>query len=83
MSREGPLEEETAAHSLAWRIPGTEESKIQTQLKDWAQHGHMGKESEKEWIHVHVDHFAVYLKLTQPCKSPILQYKIKIWNIFK
>ena len=39
----------------------------------------MGKESEKEWIHVYVElnHFAVHLKLTQHCKSTILQYKIK------
>ena len=40
----------------------------------------MGKESEEEWIHVYVqlNHLAVYLKLTQHCKSTILQYKIKI-----
>ena len=40
----------------------------------------MGKESEKEWIHVYVklNHFAVHLKLTQHCKSNIPQYKIKI-----
>ena len=40
----------------------------------------MGKESEKEWIHVYakLKHFAVYLKLTYYCKSTILQYKIKI-----
>ena len=38
-----------------------------------------GKESEKEWIYVYVqlNHFAVHLKLTQHCKSTILQYKIK------
>ena len=38
----------------------------------------MGKQSEKEWIYVQLNHFAVYLKLTQHCKSPILQYKIKL-----
>ena len=40
----------------------------------------MGKESEKEQIHVCVqlNHSAVHLKLTQCCKSTILQYKIKI-----
>ena len=40
----------------------------------------MGKESEKKQIHVYVQliHFAVRLKLTQHCKSTILQYKIKI-----
>ena len=40
----------------------------------------MGKESEKEWIYVYVkvNHFAVYLKLTQHCKSTILQCKKKI-----
>ena len=40
----------------------------------------MGKESEKEWIYAYVqlNHLAVHLKLTQHCKSTILQYKIKI-----
>ena len=40
----------------------------------------MGKESEKEWIYVYVylNHFAVQLKLTQHCKSTILQHEIKI-----
>ena len=40
----------------------------------------MGKESEKEWISVYVylNHFAIHLKLTQHCKSAILQYKIKV-----
>ena len=40
----------------------------------------MGKESEKEWMYVYVqlNYFAVHLKLTQHCKSTILQYKIKI-----
>ena len=40
----------------------------------------MGKESEKEWIHVDVylNHFAIHLKLTQHCKSTRIQYKIKI-----
>lgn len=44
----------------------------------------MGKESEKEWISVDVqqNHFAVHLKLTQHCKSSILQYKIKIEKNF-
>ena len=37
----------------------------------------MGQESEKEWIYVYVElnHFAIHLKLTQYCKSTILQYK--------
>ena len=32
---------------------------------------YMGKESEKEWIcvYVYMNHFAVYLELTQHCKS--------------
>ena len=38
----------------------------------------MGKESKKEWIYVNLNHFAVYLKLTQYYKSTTLQYKIKI-----
>ena len=40
----------------------------------------MGKEPEKEWtyVYVYLNHFAVYLKLTQHCKSTTLQYKIKI-----
>ena len=40
----------------------------------------MGKESEKECIYVYVqlNHFVVHLKLTQHCKSTMLQYKIKI-----
>ena len=31
---------------------------------------YMGNESEKEWIHIYVqlNHFAVYLILTQHCK---------------
>jgi len=36
---------------------------------------YMGKKSEKEWD---MNHFAVHLKLTQHCKSTILQYKIKL-----
>ena len=38
---------------------------------------HMGKESKKEWVDVHVqlNHFAVHLKLTQHCKSTRLQEK--------
>ena len=38
---------------------------------------YMGKESEKEWIYMYVwrSHFAVHLKLTQHCKSIILQFK--------
>ena len=41
---------------------------------------YMGKEPEKEWtyVYVYLNHFAVYLKLTQHCKSTTLQYKIKI-----
>ena len=40
----------------------------------------MRKESEKEYIYVYVklSHFAVCLKLTQHCKSTVLQYKITI-----
>ena len=30
------------------------------------------------YIYIKLNHFAVYLKLTQHCKSTILQYKIKI-----
>ena len=37
----------------------------------------MGKESEKEYIHVQLNHFAVHLKLTQHCQSTIFEYKIK------
>ena len=34
----------------------------------------MGKESEKEWTYVYeqLNHFAVYLKLTQYCKTTVL-----------
>ena len=40
----------------------------------------MGKKSDKEWIYapVQLTHFAVRLKLTQHCKSTILQCKIKM-----
>ena len=40
----------------------------------------MRKESEREYIYIYVklSHFAVCLKLTQHCKSTVLQYKIKI-----
>ena len=39
-----------------------------------------GKKSGKEWIYAHrqLTHFAVHLKLTQHCKSTILQCKIKM-----
>ena len=36
----------------------------------------MGKESEKYiyiYIYVYLDHFAIHLKLTQHCKSTVLQ----------
>ena len=32
-----------------------------------------GKESEKEYIYVYLNHFAVHLNLTQHCKSTLLQ----------
>ena len=36
---------------------------------------YVGKESKKEWIYVYVEliHFAVHSKVTQHCKSAILQ----------
>ena len=37
----------------------------------------MGKESDKEWIYVYLNHFVVHLKITQHCKSTIPRYKIK------
>ena len=39
----------------------------------------MGKEFEKEeiYVYVYLNHFAVYLKLIQLCKSTVLHYKIK------
>ena len=38
---------------------------------------YMGKESEKEWIHVHASliHVAVYLQLTQHYKSIVFQWR--------
>ena len=39
----------------------------------------MGKEPGKEQIYVWLNHSAVYLKLTQHCKSTIYQYKILIF----
>ena len=46
----------------------------QCYVADW-----MGGEFGGEWIHVYVwlSPFAVHLKLSQHCKSAILQYKIK------
>ena len=43
----------------------------------------MGKESEKEWIHVHIylNHSAALMKQTRHCKLTIFQDKIK--NKFK
>ena len=40
----------------------------------------MGKEFEKEeiYVYVYLNHFAVYLKLIQLCKSTVLHYKIKM-----
>ena len=45
----------------------------------------MGKESEKEWTYVYAQqiHFAVHLKLTQHCKSTILQTDLKKIYFFK
>ena len=39
---------------------------------------YMGKQYRKDWIYVYVElvHFDVHLKLSQPCKSAIPQYKI-------
>ena len=31
-------------------------------------------------VYVWLNHFAVYLKLTQHCKSTIIQYKIELFN---
>ena len=42
----------------------------------------MRKESEKEWIYVWINHFAVHMKLIQHCKLIICQYKIQYKNIF-
>ena len=37
-----------------------------------------GKELLKEYKHTHtLNHFDIHLKLTQPCKSTILQFKNK------
>ena len=40
----------------------------------------MEKEAKEKQIYVYAQliHFAVHLKLTQHCKSTLLQYKIKI-----
>ena len=40
----------------------------------------MGKEFEKEeiYVYVYLNHFDVYLKLIQFCKSTVLHYKIKM-----
>ena len=40
----------------------------------------MGKEFEKEeiYVYVYLNHFSVYLKLIQLCKSTVLHYKIKM-----
>ena len=42
----------------------------------------VGKESEKEQIHVHVQliHFAVHLKLTQHCKLTLIKFKKYIFS---
>ena len=38
---------------------------------------HNGKEYEKEYIYIYKTHFAVLQKLTQHCKSTVLQYNKK------
>ena len=40
---------------------------------------YVGKESEREWICVHIrlNHFVMQQKLSQPCKSTILQWNLK------
>ena len=70
---------EWATHSsiLAWRIPWTEEpgrlqfmgSQSQTQLRDFLS------PTSFIYIYIWVNHFAVHEKLTQQCKSIILQFK--------
>jgi len=42
-----------------------------------------GKEYEKEYVDVQLNHFAVQCKLTQLCKSTALQYNCFRTKIFK
>ena len=42
---------------------------------------HNGKEYEKECVYIYSDHFAVHKKLTQHCKSTVLQIKKDRENI--
>ena len=41
----------------------------------------MRKESEKEYIYVQLNHYAVHQNLTQHCKLTILQFKKKVGDI--
>ena len=50
-------------------------------LEGWDRNG--GREAQEGgdmgiYVCIQLNHFAVHLKLTQHCKSTILQYKIKI-----
>ena len=38
-------------------------------------------EKEQTYVYVELNHFAIHVKLTQHCKSPILQYKHLYSNI--
>ena len=39
---------------------------------------HNGKESEKNCTHIKLNHFAVYLKLTQHCKLTTLKFFLMV-----
>ena len=68
---------------IIWRITTKYLNHVNLAAKIFHLKGHacvmtyMGKESKKEWIYVQLIHFAVQQKLTQHCKSTILQSKKK------
>ena len=82
LSQEDPLEQEMATHSciFTWKIPQTEEpSRLQS--KEFQRVGHdLAYTCAHTHTHTHtilkikLNHFVVHQKLTQHCKSTILQF---------
>ena len=61
----------------AWwaAVPGI--AKSQTWLSDWTELSWYKKRIWKKYICIKLNHCVIYLKLTQHCKSTILQFKKK------
>ena len=71
-------------HTVVHRMAGQQEDLLYStgNVTQYSVMIYMGKESEKEWtcVHVQLNHFVVQQKLSQQCKSTILQKKFKNWK---